>query len=175
LGYALAGLLVGFGTKLGNGCTSGHGLCGVSRFSKRSIVAVITFLSCALAISTLRYHRTLGPFSDENLNPKFTYQHLASANVILVVGAFLPLIGGYLHATLENNNKTAAEMMLDQIVTFITGLLFGMGLMIAGMVRRINILGFLGLGRDWNPSLLFVLGCGVLVNLVTFSYMIHYK
>jgi len=66
-------------------------------------------------------------------------------------------------------------MMLDQIVTFITGLLFGMGLMIAGMVRRINILGFLGLGRDWNPSLLFVLGCGVLVNLVTFSYMIHYK
>ena len=43
------------------------------------------------------------------------------------------------------------------------------------MVRRVNILGFLGLGTDWNPSLLFVLGCGVMVNLVTFSYMIHYK
>lgn len=42
--YALAGLLVGFGTLLGNGCTSGHGVCGISRFSMRSIIATITFI-----------------------------------------------------------------------------------------------------------------------------------
>lgn len=40
IGFALSGLLVGFGTKLGNGCTSGHGLCGLPRFSLRSFVAV---------------------------------------------------------------------------------------------------------------------------------------
>ena len=40
----LAGLLVGFGTRLGNGCTSGHGVCGMSRFSVRSIVATVTFM-----------------------------------------------------------------------------------------------------------------------------------
>ena len=40
----LAGLLVGFGTRLGNGCTSGHGVCGISRLSPRSIVATITFM-----------------------------------------------------------------------------------------------------------------------------------
>lgn len=40
----VAGLLVGFGTRLGNGCTSGHGVCGISRFSTRSIVATITFM-----------------------------------------------------------------------------------------------------------------------------------
>ena len=40
----LAGLLVGFGTRLGNGCTSGHGVCGMSRFSLRSIVATVTFM-----------------------------------------------------------------------------------------------------------------------------------
>jgi uncharacterized protein len=40
----LAGLLVGFGTRLGNGCTSGHGVCGVSRGSLRSIVATGTFV-----------------------------------------------------------------------------------------------------------------------------------
>lgn len=40
----LAGLLVGFGTRLGNGCTSGHGVCGISRFSTRSIVATVTFM-----------------------------------------------------------------------------------------------------------------------------------
>ena len=38
------GLLVGFGTKIGNGCTSGHGVCGISRFSIRSIVATISFI-----------------------------------------------------------------------------------------------------------------------------------
>lgn len=40
----LAGLCVGFGTRLGNGCTSGHGVCGLSRFSQRSLVATITFI-----------------------------------------------------------------------------------------------------------------------------------
>ena len=40
----VAGLLVGFGTRLGSGCTSGHGICGISRLSKRSIVATMTFM-----------------------------------------------------------------------------------------------------------------------------------
>ncbi len=40
----IAGLLVGFGTRLGSGCTSGHGICGISRLSKRSIVATMTFM-----------------------------------------------------------------------------------------------------------------------------------
>lgn len=43
--YAVAGLLVGFGTLLGNGCTSGHGVCGISRFSVRSIMATIVFIT----------------------------------------------------------------------------------------------------------------------------------
>ncbi|NDX01555.1 YeeE/YedE family protein [Acinetobacter baumannii] len=40
----LAGLLVGFGTRLGTGCTSGHGICGMSRLSKRSIIATVVFM-----------------------------------------------------------------------------------------------------------------------------------
>lgn len=44
LPLAAAGLLVGFGTRLGSGCTSGHGICGLARFSKRSFVAVLTFM-----------------------------------------------------------------------------------------------------------------------------------
>ena len=42
--YIIAGLLVGFGTLLGNGCTSVHGFCGISRFSARSIIATIVFI-----------------------------------------------------------------------------------------------------------------------------------
>ena len=44
----IAGLLVGFGTRLGSGCTSGHGVCGVSRFSQRSIIATITFIGAGI-------------------------------------------------------------------------------------------------------------------------------
>jgi uncharacterized membrane protein YedE/YeeE len=42
---AIAGLLVGFGTRLGNGCTSGHGVCGIPRLSPRSLIAVATFMT----------------------------------------------------------------------------------------------------------------------------------
>jgi hypothetical protein len=57
----------------------------------------------------------------------------------------------------------------------LVGIIFGTGLLVAGMVRRRNILQFLAIGRDWNPSLLFVLGCGVMLNLVVFNYMIRIK
>jgi len=50
---AIAGVLVGIGTRAGNGCTSGHGLCGLSRFSKRSIVATITFFIVGVATATI--------------------------------------------------------------------------------------------------------------------------
>jgi uncharacterized protein len=44
---AIAGLLVGYGTRLGGGCTSGHGVCGIARLSIRSIVATLTFMLTA--------------------------------------------------------------------------------------------------------------------------------
>ena len=49
----VAGLLVGFGTRLGNGCTSGHGVCGLGRFSLRSLVAVIVFITAAMITLTV--------------------------------------------------------------------------------------------------------------------------
>jgi uncharacterized membrane protein YedE/YeeE len=55
---AVAGLLVGFGTRLGNGCTSGHGVCGISRMAPRSIVATMAFLAAGMA--TVAATRWLG-------------------------------------------------------------------------------------------------------------------
>jgi len=45
---AIGGFLVGVGTTLGNGCTSGHGLCGISRLSPRSIVATLIFVATGM-------------------------------------------------------------------------------------------------------------------------------
>jgi uncharacterized membrane protein YedE/YeeE len=50
---AVAGVLVGMGTRASNGCTSGHGLCGVSRLSKRSIIATAVFMASGMATATV--------------------------------------------------------------------------------------------------------------------------
>lgn len=53
---ALAGLLVGVGSRLGNGCTSGHGICGIGRLSMRSVVATLTFMfTGVLTVAVLRH------------------------------------------------------------------------------------------------------------------------
>lgn len=52
----LGGLLVGFGTRLGNGCTSGHGVCGLGRGSPRSLAAVLTFMSVAILTVFITRH-----------------------------------------------------------------------------------------------------------------------
>jgi len=50
------GVLVGFGTRLGNGCTSGHGVCGLARFSRRSAVATVVFMvMAALVVFVVRH------------------------------------------------------------------------------------------------------------------------
>jgi uncharacterized membrane protein YedE/YeeE len=57
LGWAAAGgLLVGFGTRMGGGCTSGHGVCGLGRLSARSLVAVILFMATGMAAAYVTRH-----------------------------------------------------------------------------------------------------------------------
>lgn len=59
LALIVAGLAVGVGTQLGSGCTSGHGVCGIGRFSKRSTTATVTFMATA-AITVLIVNEVLG-------------------------------------------------------------------------------------------------------------------
>lgn len=51
-----AGLLVGLGTRLGGGCTSGHGVCGISRLSTRSLIATVLFMTAGIATVTFTHH-----------------------------------------------------------------------------------------------------------------------
>lgn len=57
-GLVVAGLLVGVGVRMGNGCTSGHGVCGLSRFSMRSLVNVIAFMGAGFATVFVLRHLT---------------------------------------------------------------------------------------------------------------------
>lgn len=52
----VAGLLVGFGSRMGGGCTSGHGVCGIARFSARSLIATAIFMAAAIATVAIARH-----------------------------------------------------------------------------------------------------------------------
>jgi uncharacterized membrane protein YedE/YeeE len=56
IAMAAAGLLVGFGTRMGGGCTSGHGVCGLGRLSLRSLVAVMVFMVCGMIATFVMRH-----------------------------------------------------------------------------------------------------------------------
>lgn len=61
LGLAgLAGVLVGLGTRIGSGCTSGHGVCGLARLSPRSLAATLVFMAAGMATATLLSHFAQG-------------------------------------------------------------------------------------------------------------------
>jgi uncharacterized membrane protein YedE/YeeE len=60
LHLAAAGLLVGFGTRLGSGCTSGHGVCGVARLSPRSLIATMLFVLAGMATVYVVRHLVTG-------------------------------------------------------------------------------------------------------------------
>lgn len=53
---AVAGVLVGYGTQLGSGCTSGHGVCGIARFSPRSVAATLVFMGAAIVTVFVVHH-----------------------------------------------------------------------------------------------------------------------
>ena len=54
--FCVAGLAVGFGSRMANGCTSGHGICGLARFSRRSLLAVLTFMTAGMVAVYLVRH-----------------------------------------------------------------------------------------------------------------------
>ena len=64
---------------------------------------------------------------------------------------------------------------IAKLKLFTVGMIFGAGLMLAGMSKRTKVQGFLELNSHWDPSLLFVLGVGVTINFITFNAIIHLR
>jgi len=168
IGYFVSGLLVGFGTKLANGCTSGHGLNGLARLSKRSFLSVFLFLSFAIGIATLRYNYK---FLNENQAMKIandlynTEFHLIFFGLFSFI-LFCIIIYMYIKSTWEN--------ILDIFISFLTGSFFAIGLTISGMNRRSKVINFLTIYENWDPSLMFVLFVGTGVNFFAFLIMKKY-
>ena len=179
LAYVLAGLAVGFGTKLGNGCTSGHGICGLARLSKRSFTAVCTFMAVGIMSAYL---------TSENFNmfPKYTEPLRGDALPVddeklgqAVASAFLGLA---LVATAFFGSKASVTKKADKaklVPAAISAFLFARGLNRSTMVLQNKVFGFLNVAGitdgTFDLSLMFVMGGGLIVSFLSYQLINEWK
>jgi len=165
-GFLIGAFLVGLGTKLGNGCTSGHGVCGLPRLSIRSYVAVITFCTSGILLATFRDNYNFlqkGDLVDvaQNLHTSLTFY------IVFGISCFASLV-----VIIYQIVKGYTDLLKDVFISLSVGIIFGLGLILSGMVKRSKILGFLTINKDWDPTLMFVLFSAVGFNFITFTLII---
>ncbi|KAH9958264.1 hypothetical protein BC827DRAFT_1136254 [Russula dissimulans] len=125
----LSGLLVGVGSKLANGCTSGHMICGLSRFSRRSIVATATFFVPASITASL-LHGALVPMPGDSSLGTHGGAFLASGFAALV-------------STLAASRVMSAGPRMRQVIAFSSAMAFALGLRLSNLSDPRRVLGFL--------------------------------
>ncbi|CAK9001793.1 unnamed protein product [Durusdinium trenchii] len=157
--YAVAGLVLGLGTRFQRGCTSGHGICGLPRFSMRSLLAVPTFMLFAgLVVYMTRHVMKLDQpkmpgIASLEWPPRLQFPACAvAAAVVLTVLSFSPL-------------PSSVHGVISPLAS---GTIFGLGLGVAGMTNQEKVLNFLDVAGFWDPSLMFVMGCGMMVSFPAF-------
>lgn len=157
----IAGVLVGFGTKLGSGCTSGHMLCGIARGSKRSFVATATF--SAFAMVTARLVGSLPTCFDS------AGQEVACHVIAENYSAEIPYLAGLLGVIVVLRNiipkLSLPASTRATLSSIFSGFAFGTGLLVSGLASQQKTLGFLaGIPPKFDPSLAMVMLFGVLPN-----------
>jgi uncharacterized membrane protein YedE/YeeE len=172
----LAMLLVGFGSKLGDGCTSGHGLSGIGRLSVRSVANVCTFMAFGALAATMFNTNALLHVVTETGKGKAVTAVNAIANTVSATQADKALYGKILasafagYATigyLAKNNiiikrGSQAADIVKSVVHGATGILFGVGLVVSQMVNPAKVSTFLQFTQStWDPSLGFVMGAAL--------------
>jgi uncharacterized protein len=171
---AFGGLCVSLGTRIGSGCTSGHAVCGISRLSRRSVVATALSMTSACLVSNLFgvYPYFISPPPAlrvaivDLVTPAWV---LASSTVVFGVLLIIsPLLKRY------------SKVMMVPISTG-CGLLFGAGLEISGMVDPNNLRAFFSapmmLVKDYvyfDPSMVIVMASAVLPNMFLYNVIIKH-
>ncbi len=155
------------GTKLGNGCTSGHGVCGLPRFSIRSYVAVFTFMFFGFGMSTFRHYI---PFFNEVDGEGFIKKQF---NYDIIVPIFLGVIlFGFIGFCIHRFRIMKNFDFFEIFISFFVGAIFSLGLITSGMLQRKKVNNFLTISENWDPSLAVVMGSACLPNFLTFHFIL---
>lgn len=175
LAYALSGLLVGFGTKLGNGCTSGHGICGLPRFSKRSLTAVLSFMGAAVASTML-----ISP--DQPTGAYFEFLRVSadaapvaylSSNIISSLVSLF--VASTLYGAWRSRGKIPAEESRKRLPAALGGILAAAGFTMSSMVYPEAVRSFLDLSGifkgTWDATLMMVMMGGLLTSFIAYQFV----
>lgn len=178
--FAIGGFFVGFGTKLGNGCTSGHGICGLARLSKRSFVAVCTFMATGILTAYLTQEQTT-PFK------KSVFVFLRSStedpikvwNELSAIIVFFLCLAAFIAPSFHTDPSSNCRTKLAPAAT--AAVLFSVGLYVSRMTFPTVVLGFLNLGLferggdNWDPTLIFVMGAGATISFLSYQLVEGYN
>ncbi|XP_075261778.1 uncharacterized protein LOC142353429 [Convolutriloba macropyga] len=168
------GLLVGFGTRLGNGCTSGHGVSGLARFSKRSFVAVGCFFGLALATANILRHTGFFKIDFlEELRESFDREASETVAGIMLGILLIFMICLWIVSFAINGVEQLSSDLSHYFIKYILGIVFGVGLSLSGMTRPSKVRNFLVFDKNWDITLLMVLISAVTFNLVTFQLILR--
>ncbi|PYI04083.1 YeeE/YedE family integral membrane protein [Aspergillus sclerotiicarbonarius CBS 121057] len=161
------GFLLGWGTKNGRGCTSGHMLCGISRLSPRSFIATAVFFTTALLTANFVAGEHNIPPCAGGI-PCYMPVYPATAELIFMVAttalAFVMNLFVVLR-TLDRSDKSRT------IFSYLAGLEFGMGLLFSGMADPVKVLRFFAFLSDpsrFDPSLALIIVFGIGPSLATY-------
>ncbi|WVQ62042.1 uncharacterized protein L199_000176 [Kwoniella botswanensis] len=165
---ALAGALVGFGSRLGSGCTSGHMLCGVSRLSPRSMVATATFFTTAVLTAKL-----LPLHTSPSVVPAYTLQAPPTPTMFILASVLIGFKIAY--SSLRRYLLASSSTTLRLAPFFLLGTGFSLGLSISGMTDPSKVSGFLQLfnPKHFDPSLGMIMLSGVLPNAIHHARIKH--
>lgn len=178
----ISAFLVGFGTTLGQGCTSGHGLCGLSRFSKRSILAVVIFMTTAMLSATIsstasifKHHHNHSSFSFSSIEYHIPSHSMRSKmKLLFTFTLFTPAILAVICKLLCKNdeNHTRIHNAIHSLISSVLGFCFAAGLAVSEMVNPAKTVGFLDLDKtSWDPSLLFVFVGALPISIPMFQWL----
>jgi hypothetical protein len=192
IAHILAGFLVGCGTKLCNGCTSGHGICGLARLSPRSFAAVMTFMLTAaitvyiispvsiFASYTTWLRRDTVPYPVRILGYAITLVFILAA--VTVTGLEkksqqdLAMPVNEDSVLVEQQSTELSDSINEKrklVPAGISGCMMSFGLALSHMVAPSKIYGFLdltGFARGtWDPTLAFVMGGGVIISALSYA------
>ena len=162
---AIAGLLVGAGTGMGNGCTSGHGICGNSRFSPRSMVYTGIFMATGFTFATnFNTNDSLGIDSSFSAIDNMVTPPVETLSAWLSIAgaataAFFGIGFVVIVASKKNDGDKTKIHKNISVAEALAGFTFGLGLIVSGMCRPAKVSGFLSAtATSFDPSLMLVMG-----------------
>jgi uncharacterized protein len=175
-----SGIFAGFGSRLGSGCTSGHGAVGLARLSPRSFAAVGTFMATGFLAAGLSRASYIRPYLYSDAARVHQVQdnlYLLPLVAVLTVYVFYRIRWHTSPAPSASQDSKLALSLLEklgaQLVAYCVGLLCGVGLALSGMCNPAKVLTFLDAFGEtgFDPQLMAVLGAAVGINAAFFYSM----